>query len=183
MNIERKQIGPSTYDDLVETDAEGRLRELRENLSRNSRASLVSEISASIAHELNQPLSSLLSNAQACFRWLSGPTPNIENAISSIERVVRDGRATDAVICNIRSLYKQQPSVKASFYMVELLGEVIGLLKEDASRRHTPIECEFEEPILEVLVDRYQIQQIIINLVTNAIDAMQDINRTAAPTY
>jgi PAS domain S-box-containing protein len=157
--------------------AEDKLRELRANLSRTSRASLVSEISASIAHELNQPLSSLLSNAQACFRWLSGPTPNIENAISSIERVVRDGRATDAVIRNIRSLYKQQPSVKASFNMVELLGEVIGLLKEDASRRQTPIECEFEEPILEVLVDRYQIQQIIINLVTNAIDAMQDINR------
>jgi signal transduction histidine kinase len=78
---------------------------------------------------------------------------------------------------NIRSLYRQQPSVKAPFNTVELLGEVIGLLKEDASRRQTPIEYEFEEPVLEVLVDRYQIQQIIINLVTNAVDAMQDINR------
>jgi PAS domain S-box-containing protein len=156
---------------------EGKLRELRTNLSRTSRASLVSEISASIAHELNQPLSSLLSNAQACFRWLNAPTPNIENAITSIERVVRDGRAIDAAIRNIRSLYKQQPTAKASFNMVELLGEVIGLLKEDASRRSTPIEYEFEEPVLEVLVDRYQIQQIIINLVTNAIDALQDIDR------
>jgi PAS domain S-box-containing protein len=157
--------------------AEDKLRELRANLSRTSRASLVSEISASIAHELNQPLSSLLSNAQACFRWLNAATPNIENAVSSIERVVRDGRATDAAIRNIRSIYKQQPSVKATFNMVELLGEVIGLLKEDASRRSTPIEYEFEDPVLEVLVDRYQIQQIIINLVTNAIDAMQDIDR------
>src|SRR5947209_10133899 len=101
----------------------------------------------------------------------------LENAITSIERVVRDGRAADAAIRNIRSLYKQQPTVKASFNMVELLGEVIGLLKEDASRRSTPIEYEFEGPVLEVLVDRYQIQQIIINLVTNAIDAMQDIDR------
>jgi PAS domain S-box-containing protein len=157
--------------------AEGKLRELRANLSRTSRASLVSEISASIAHELNQPLSSLLSNAQACFRWLNVATPNIENAITSIERVVRDGRAADAAIRNIRSLYKQQPTIKASFNMVELLGEVIGLLKEDASRKSTLIEYEFEDPVLEVLVDRYQIQQIIINLVTNAIDAMQDINR------
>ena len=157
--------------------AEGKLRELRANLSRTSRASLVSEISASIAHELNQPLSSLLSNAQASIRWLNAATPNIENAITSIERVVRDGRAADAAIRNIRSLYKQQPTDKASFNMVELLGEVIGLLKEDASRRSTPIEYEFEDPVLEVLVDRYQIQQIIINLVTNAIDAMQDINR------
>jgi PAS domain S-box-containing protein len=157
--------------------AEDKLRELRANLSRTSRASLVSEISASIAHELNQPLSSLLSNAQACFRWLNTPTPNIENAVTSIERVVRDGRATDAAIRNIRSLYKQQPSIKASHNMVELLGEVIGLLKEDVSRRSTPIEYEFKEPVFEVLVDRYQIQQIIINLVTNAIDAMQDIDR------
>jgi PAS domain S-box-containing protein len=76
--------------------AEGKLRELRANLSRTSRASHVSEISASIAHELNQPLSSLLSNAQACFRWLNAETPNIENAITSIERVVRDSRAADA---------------------------------------------------------------------------------------
>src|ERR1700733_12474895 len=146
-------------------------------ISQTSRASIVAEISASIAHELNQPLSSLLSNAQACFRWLNAATPNIENAITSIERVVRDGRAADAAIRNIRSLYKQQPAVKASFNLVELLGEVIGLLKEDASRRSTPIEYEFEDPVLEVLVDRYQIQQIIINLVTNAIDAMQDIDR------
>ena len=157
--------------------AEGRLRELRANLSRTSRASMVAEISASIAHELNQPLSSLLSNAQACFRWLTAATPNIENAVTSIQRVVRDGRAADAAMRNIRSLYKQQPTVKASFNMVELLGEVIGLLKEDASRRSTPIEYDFEDPVLEVLVDRYQIQQIIINLVTNAIDAMQDIER------
>jgi PAS domain S-box-containing protein len=157
--------------------AEGKLGELRANLSRTLRASIVAEISASIAHELNQPLSSLLSNAQACFRWLNAATPNIENAITSIERVVRDGRAADAAIRNIRSLYKQQPSVKGSFNMVELLGEVIGLLKEDASRRSTSIEYEFEEPVLEVLVDRYQIRQIIINLVLNAIDAMQDIDR------
>jgi PAS domain S-box-containing protein len=157
--------------------AEGRLRELRANLSQTSRASIVSEIYASIAHELNQPLSSLLSNAQACFRWLNAATPNIENSITSIERVVRDSRAADAAIRNIRSLYKQQPTAKASFNMVELLGEVIGLLKEDASRRSTPIEYEFEDPVLEVLVDRYQIQQIIINLVTNAIDAMQDVDR------
>ena len=157
--------------------AEGRLRELRANLSRTSRASIVAEISASIAHELNQPLSSLLSNAQACFRWLNAAMPNIENAVISIERVVRDGRAADAAIRNIRSLYKQQPTVKASFNMVELLGEVIGLLKEDASRRSTLIEYEFDDPVLEVLVDRYQIQQIIINLVTNAVDAMQDIYR------
>jgi signal transduction histidine kinase len=119
----------------------------------------------------------LLSNAQACFRWLNAATPNIENAVTSIERVVRDGRAADATINNIRSLYKQQPTAKASFNMVELLAEVIGLLKEDASRRSTPIEYEFEDPVLEVLVDRYQIQQIIINLVTNAIDAMQDVDR------
>jgi signal transduction histidine kinase len=119
----------------------------------------------------------MLSNAQACFRWRNAATPNVENAITSIERVVRDGRATDAAIRNIRPLFKQQRADRASFNMVELLGEVIGLLKEDASRRSTPIEYEFEDPVLEVLVDRYQIQQIIVNLVTNVIDAMQDIDR------
>ncbi len=157
--------------------AEERLRELRTKLSQTSRNSMVAELSASIAHELNQPLTSLLSNAQACFRWLNAAQPNMEEAAASAERIVRDVRAADAIVRNIRSLFRRQPSLKAPFNMVELIREAVGLIKEDANRRSTPIEYDYEEPVLTVLVDRFQIQQIIINLVTNATEAMEGIDR------
>ena len=157
--------------------AEERLRELRTNLSQTSKNSMVAELSASIAHELNQPLSSLLSNAQACFRWLNAAQPNIQEAIASVERIMRNVRAADAMMRNIRSLFKRQPFLKARFNMVELIREAVGLIKEDANRKSTPIEYDYEEPVLAVLVDRFQIQQVIINLVTNAIEAMEGIDR------
>ncbi|WP_035353320.1 PAS domain-containing protein [Edaphobacter aggregans] len=155
-----------------------RLRELRANLSQTSRTALVAELSASIAHELNQPLTSLLSNAQACFRWLQASPPNIGEAVSSTERIIRDCRAADTVIRNVRSLFKRQPSVKAPFNFIELIREAVGLIKEDANRKSTLIKWDYEEPIIMVLVDRFQTQQIIINLVSNAIEAMQDLDRT-----
>jgi PAS domain S-box-containing protein len=157
--------------------AEGRLRKVRSNLSQTSRASTVAELSASIAHELNQPLTSLLANAQACSRWLVAAPPNMDEAIASVERIVRDSRAADAVLRNIRSLFKQQPSIKTPLNFIELIREAVGLVEEDANRRSILIEWDYENPVVMVPVDRFQIQQIIINLVCNAIDAMQGVDR------
>lgn len=158
--------------------AEERLRKLRTNLSQTSKSSMVAELSASIAHELNQPLTSLLSNAQACFRWLNAAQPSIQEAVASVERIIRNVRAADAIMRNIRSLFKRQPFLKAPFNMVELICEAVDLIKEDANRRSAPIEYDYEEPVLTVLVDRFQIEQVIINLVTNAIEAMEGIDRS-----
>ena len=135
------------------------------------------EISASIAHEINQPLTSVLANAQACSRWLGAASPNIEEAVTSVGRIVRDARAVREVVHNIRSLFKRQPVVKAPCNMVDLIRDAISLIKEDVNRRSTPIECDYQEPVLMVLVDRFQIQQIIMNLIGNAIEAMQGSDR------
>jgi C4-dicarboxylate-specific signal transduction histidine kinase len=153
--------------------AEDHLRELRAELARAWRVATATELSASIAHELNQPLTSVMANAQAAWRWLSTSPPNISEAVASIERVVRDGRAADATMRNIRALFERQPFVKAPLNMVELIHEAIGLSEENMARRSTPIECHFEQPVLTVLVDRLQIHQVIINLVKNAIEAME----------
>lgn len=157
--------------------AEERLRDLRINLSQTSRTSMGAELSASIAHEINQPLTSVLANAQACAHWLSAAPPNIQEAIRSVELVVRDGRAADAVIRNIRSLFKRQPSVKAPCNMVDLIRDALSLVKEDVNRRSTPIKLIHEEMNYTVLVDRFQIQQVIVNLVGNAIEAMEESDR------
>jgi PAS domain S-box-containing protein len=158
--------------------AEGRLQELRTSMSQTSKASMGAELSASIAHEINQPLMSILANAQACSRWLGAAPPNIEEAVTSAGRIIRDTRAVDTVIHNIRSLFKRQSVVKASCNMVDLIRDAMSLINEDMNRRSTPIEYDFQEPVVMVLVDRFQIQQIIINLVGNAIEAMQGSDRS-----
>ena len=157
---------------------EERLQALRTNVSRTSRVSMGAEISASIAHEINQPLTSVLANAQACSRWLGAAPPNIEEAVTSVGRIVRDARAADAIMRNIRSLFKRQPAAKAFCNMVDLIQDAVSLIREDVNRRFTRIEFEFEGPVLMVLAERYQIQQIIINLVGNAIEAMQGSDRS-----
>jgi PAS domain S-box-containing protein len=165
----------------IDTDdqkrAEERLRELRTYVSDTSRTSMGAEISASIAHEINQPLTSVLVNAQACARWLKVVPPKVEEAVASVDRIVRDARAVDAVMRNVRLLFKRQPAVKAPCHMVDLIQDAVSLIREDVNRRFTPIEYDFEEPVLMVLADRFQIQQIIINLVGNAIEAMQGSDR------
>jgi PAS domain S-box-containing protein len=158
--------------------AEERLQELRTNVSQTSRESMGEEISVSIAHEINQPLTSVLANAQACSRWLGGAPPNIDEAVTSVGRIVRDARVIDAVMRNVRSLFKRQPVVKAPCNMVDLIQDAVSLIREDVNRRFTPIEFNFEEPVLMVLAERYQIQQMIINLVGNAIEAMQGSDRS-----
>jgi signal transduction histidine kinase len=101
----------------------------------------------------------------------------MDEAIASVERIVRDSRAADAVLRNIRSLFKQQPSIKTPLNFIELIREAVGLVEEDANRRSILIEWDYENPVVMVPVDRFQIQQIIINLVCNAIDAMQGVDR------
>ena len=135
------------------------------------------EISASIAHEINQPLTSVLANAQACSRWLGVAPPRIDEAVISITRIVRDARAVDTVMRNIRSLFKKQPVVKSPCNMVDLIRDAVSLVKEDATRQSIPIEYDYQESAASVLVDRFQVQQIIMNLVGNAIEAMQGIDR------
>jgi PAS domain S-box-containing protein len=157
--------------------AEERLRELRTNISQTSRTSMGAEISASIAHEINQPLTSVLANAQACSRWLGVAPPNIDEAVTSVARIVRDARAVDAVMRGIRSLFKKQPAAKSPCNMVDLIRDAVSLVKEDTTRQSIPIEYDYQGSDLWVLVDRFQVQQIIMNLIGNAIDAMQGINR------
>jgi PAS domain S-box-containing protein len=153
--------------------AEEHLRELRAELARAWRVATVSELSASIAHELSQPLTSVLANAQAALRWLSISPPDLTEAVTALERIVREGRAADATIGNMRALFGRRPFVKAPLNMVELIHEAIRLSKEDAASRSTPIECHYDEPVLAVLVDRLLIHQVIVNLIKNAIEAMQ----------
>jgi PAS domain S-box-containing protein len=152
--------------------AEDHLRDTGIKLAKASRLATVAELAASIAHELNQPLTSILANAQAAKRWLNGTQSNMAEVNSSIERVIRDARAADETMQHIRALFKQEPFVKKDVRIPDILNEVVRIVQEDPKRRAVPVECHSEESLPAVPVDQIQIQQVFINLIVNAIEAL-----------
>jgi C4-dicarboxylate-specific signal transduction histidine kinase len=153
--------------------AEDRLRDTRIKLAKASRLATVAELAASIAHELNQPLGSILANAQAAKRWLNAASPNMTEVDSSIERTIRDARAADETMQHIRALFKQESFVKKDAKLPEILNEVVRVVQEDPKKRAVPVECYFDECLPAVPVDQIQVQQVFINLIVNAIEALE----------
>ena len=153
--------------------AEDHLRDTRFKLAKASRLATVAELAASIAHELNQPLMSILANAQAAKRWLNAAPPNLTEVNSSIERIIRDARAADETMQHIRALFKQQSFDKKDVNIPDIIREVVRVVQEDPKKRDVPIECHFEEPLPAVAVDQIQIQQVFINLIVNSIEALE----------
>jgi PAS domain S-box-containing protein len=154
--------------------AEDHLRDTHIKLAKVSRLTTVAELAASIAHELNQPLMSILANAQAAKKWLNATPPNKAEANSSIERIIRDARAADEAMQHIRALFKQESFDKIAVNIPDILREVVRVVREDPKKRDVPVECEFIEPLPMAHVDRIPIQQVFINLIVNAIEALEE---------
>jgi PAS domain S-box-containing protein len=153
--------------------AEDHLRETRVKLARTSRIITVAELSASIAHELNQPLTSVMANAQAARRWLSNSPPNFSEAMTSIERVLHDGRVADERMQHIRALFKQQPVRKKHAWPSQIIREAIRFVHQDAKRDEIPIDVQIAGYLPPILVEKIQIQEVLINLISNGIEAME----------
>jgi signal transduction histidine kinase len=155
--------------------AEDHLRETRIKLSKASRIATVAELSASIAHEINQPLMSVLANAQAGKRWLTRSPPNLGETNASIDRILRDARGADETMQRIRALFKREAFEKKEANIRDIVGEAVRLVQEDPNKREIPIDRRFDELLPPVSVDPIQIQEVFINLISNATEAMGDI--------
>jgi PAS domain S-box-containing protein len=153
--------------------AEDHLRETRVTLERASRIATVAELSASIAHELNQPLTAVIANAQAARRWLSNSPPTFSEAMTSIERVLRDGRVADERMQHIRALFKQQPLRKKHALPSQIIREAIRFVHQDANRDESLIDVQIAEDLPAILVEQIQIQEVLMNLISNGIEAME----------
>ena len=173
------------YGILVDVDDEvrsqGALWEAQERLSRASQAARLAELSASIAHEVNQPLAAVIANAQACQIWLSNVPPNLERAKNSTERVVNDAHAAAEVIARDRALFKRSPIRRSAEDINTVVAEVCDLLAEEAAVSGVALEPQIAPslPILEV--DRVQIQQVLVNLIRNGIEAAVSPGRSSEP--
>jgi len=157
--------------------AEDRLKQAQTELARATQIATVAELSASIAHELNQPLTSVIANAQACKRWLAASPPNLSEARASVESVVRDARSADETMLSIRALFKRQTFQKRERNVKDMVLEAVRLLREDETRRTADIDLDLPDGLPAVFVDQIQIQQVLLNLITNGIEAAENTGR------
>jgi PAS domain S-box-containing protein len=152
--------------------AQDQLRLAQETLARASQAASLAELSASIAHEVNQPLAAVIFNSNACQRWLKCEPPNLERAQITVERIIRDANAAADVVSRIRALFKQSVESRNVAEIGDVVAEARELLGQEASRRSMRLHVRIDEAIPPVEVDRVQVQQVLVNLIRNGMEAM-----------
>jgi PAS domain S-box-containing protein len=155
--------------------ARDELRLAQEDLARASQAASLAELSASIAHEVNQPLAAVVANSHACQRWLAAEPPNIERAKTTAERIIRDANSAADVVSQIRALFKQSIKTRTSTSLSNVITEARELMAEEASRRRIRVDIKIEGELPPVALDRVQIQQVVVNLLRNGMEAMDSI--------
>jgi PAS domain S-box-containing protein len=144
-------------------------------LSRTTRLVTVAELSASIAHEIHQPLAALVTNGAMCESWLAATPPNFEEARTAAERVVRDGKATVDVVSRIRELFKGVAPSRARIDLNQVADEVLALLKAELASGGVSVVRHFAPDLPATLADRTQLQQVLVNLIRNGMDAMDSL--------
>jgi len=144
-------------------------------LAHASRVATLGEISASIAHEVNQPLAAIVANGQACLRLLRRETPDLNYLRGAIEWIVKDGNRAGEVIRRVRGLLKKADTQKAPLEVNDIVSEVAALLQRELSAQHVTLRLELASAIAPIVADRVQLQQVIINLIVNGVDAMQAV--------
>lgn len=167
------------YGLLIDIDDRKKTEEALHNsqvrLSRAIQTATVGEFAASIAHEINQPLSAVVANGQACLRWLAAQPPGMAKAQEAAERIVRDGKEAGEVVRRIRALFKQAAIEKIDLDLNEVIEEVLHLLKGETTRRRITVEMDLGQDLASVAGDRLQLQQVVFNLLLNGIEAMDPV--------
>jgi PAS domain S-box-containing protein len=156
--------------------AEEALNETRSELAYMARVTALSTLTASIAHEVNQPLSGIVTNASTCLRMLDANPPNLEGARETARRTIRDGNRASEVIARLRALFSKKNAIFEMFDLNEAVKEVIALSVSDLQRNRVVLQSDLAVDLPSVLGDRIQIQQVILNLLRNGSDAMSTVD-------
>ncbi|RVH21058.1 PAS domain-containing sensor histidine kinase [Sinorhizobium meliloti] len=156
--------------------AEAALQAANDRLARASQVASLVELSASIAHEVNQPIAAALANAQAALRWLGRDPPDLAEVREALDDVVKDGTRAGNVIDRIRSLFKNAPPSLEDLDITEALTEIVALSRGKALKNGVFLQVQLSEDLPTVRGDRVQLQQVMLNLITNAIEAMSDVD-------
>jgi PAS domain S-box-containing protein len=167
------------------TDIEDRKRaeeaysKAQAELAHITRVMTMGELAASIAHEVNQPLSGIVINGNTCLRWLAASPPNLDEAREAARRIVRDGKRAGDVIARIRALATKSSSNKERVNINEAIQDVVGLTRDEVRRKNVALKTELAEGLPPVMGDRVQLQQVLLNLIMNGVDAMSTVEGRA----
>jgi PAS domain S-box-containing protein len=152
--------------------AEEALRASQAMLVHATRLTTMGELVASIAHELNQPLMAIVTNAEACLQWLSGAKPDLDEARKAAERAVRNGHRAGDVIRSVRALVRKSSSGMTRLDMNGTIAEIVELMRAEIRRHEVVLSTELSPGVEPVCADRVQIEQVLVNLIMNAVEAM-----------
>ena len=155
--------------------AEETLRETQAALAHVTRVMTMGELAASIAHEVNQPLAGIVINGNACLRWLAGESPNLAEAREAAQRIIRDGSRASEIVSRIRALAKKTSTLAERVDLSEAIREVLALCQGEARKHGVALYAQFPGDLPPVRGDRVLIQQVVLNLVMNGIEAMRDV--------
>ncbi|WP_018318193.1 sensor histidine kinase [Bradyrhizobium sp. WSM2793] len=129
-------------------------------------------VSATVAHEIKQPLSAMIMNASTGLRWLDRATPNIDEAKAALQAIVNSGHRADAVIENIRPLFKRDARIRTSLDVNSLIREALDLVRDDLKTHRVAVQIDYNQSLPPIEGNQVQLQQVLVNLITNAIDSM-----------
>jgi PAS domain S-box-containing protein len=167
---------PTIIEDITERKrAEDAFQEARDALLRVTRLSTMGELSASIAHEVNQPLSAIVANGIACQRLLAAEKPDLEEAKEAVDDIISDGRRASAVLGRIRQLAKKSAPERAAVDINGAISEVLSLTRQELQRNQVIARAELDPNLPPVVADRVQVQQVVLNLVMNGMEAMRGV--------
>jgi PAS domain S-box-containing protein len=155
-----------------------RLRQLESDLAHINRVGMMGELAASLGHEIKQPIAGAITNANTCLRWLKRAQPDLEEARDAAQRTIEDAMRAVDIINRTRSLYKKDAPQRVLVNINEVINEIVALLRNEAARYRVTIRTELIDNLPKVMADRVQLQQVLMNLVMNSIDAMKEVDGT-----
>jgi PAS domain S-box-containing protein len=170
-----------TERELAITDqkrAEEALRQAQADLAHVSRVTTMGELTASLAHEVNQPITAAVTNANTCLRWLTRDEPDLEEARAAAARIVKDGTRAGEIISRIRLLFRKGTPEREQVDVNEVIREMLVILHGEVTRYAISVRTELAGDIPQFMGDRVQLQQVVMNLIMNSIDAMKDVEGT-----
>jgi signal transduction histidine kinase len=169
------------FNDMLAELAATRDREITEQaeLARADRLMTIGAMTASIAHEINQPLAAIVTNSNAGLRWLSNASPDLEEARSALKRIAKDGHRASEVIGSIRAMFRKETQHKSLHDINEIVQEALTLVQGELKKQKVSVRTELGNELPPVLADRVQVQQVVLNLMNNAIDAMAPVTDRA----
>ncbi len=156
--------------------AEEELQKTRAELAHIARVTTMGELTSSIAHEVNQPLAAIVTSGNACLRWLSNDPPNVEEARDIVNRIVKDGHRASEVVSRIRAFFRKATPQRVRVNINQLIEDVIAMVPSELRRNRVQVRTELADNLPGVAGDQIQLQQVLLNLVVNAIEAMSTVN-------